>query len=870
MTQFSLRHLSRFVSRRPNWCLGISLLATVAAVFSIANRLSIEMDMSELLPEDSEVARIRRDAVFDFGSFDFMLAVLEARGPGQADQLRGAASELAEALRDPRFVQRVTYRFEPVGITGSPRMDARGIALLTEEDWQALQRSVTEERIGMQMRHLAGLLLGPLSQSQRRQRLRDPFNFARVIEERVQVKSGPLKVNLNENYFMSEDGRMLLMLMWPVQPATDVGFARSFDQFLRETREGMFLRNPHWSDDPGDPSTRQFDILFFGPHYETIADTKVVQRDFLRTSVISLLAVLALFFLAFRRPEALLFVATPLVIGVVWTLGLASWYPGRLTQVTMAFSPILIGLGIDFSVHIYNRYLEEMKPGLPARAALQTAVAGTGPSIFAGALTTMLAFVGMMFTSFVGFRELGLVAATGVACCLLAVILTLPPMLAYAGESRLGSFTRRPMPNFGLRRVYFTVSSYPRITVAAALVLCVYFGLHARSVAFEDDFRELRQHSEEYAALRDRITERFQVPTTQIIIILRNETLEGALADNDRLFGNIGAAETLYPLIAKDSLRYFYPSAETQRRQLARMADYDLEPIRTRIRRQAAENRLSAAIFDPFMERLEAYQAAAREALAAFEEEGPPIDLTRIGRDERMLALTRLSQRYITNEGGEDWRVVTRLYPPPTADWATGIPEPFRAALSEGIESRIEITGTTIIQEELRRVIIRDLARAVLIILVLVYAYLLVYFENPLRAALALLPVVISMLCVLGTIELLGMKLHYLNIIALPMLVGIGVDAGIHIIQRFREDGGRNLRNAVTRTGRAVVITSLTTMFGFGSLAFASFSGIRDLGLIAIMGVVYTMFAALMVLPAVLRLLDPKVAYRGGGGDDLG
>ena len=857
MTRFSVRRLSRFVSRHPNWCLGVAFLLTVAAVLSVVDRLSIEMDMSELLPEDSEVARIRRDAVFDFGSFDFMLGVLEAREPGQQELLREAATQVAEALRDPRFIQRVTYRLDPLTFSGTPEEEASAMALLTEEDWAALERSVSEERIGMQIRHLAGLLQGPISQAQRRQRLRDPFNFARVIEERVQVKSGPLKVNLNENYFMSADGQMLLLLLWPTESSTDVAFARELDGFLRATREGLLARNPSWSDEQG-PA---LDLQFAGAHMDTIADTRTVREDFVRTSMVSLAAVLALFLLAFRRPEALLFVAVPLVLGVAWTLGLASWYPGRLTQVTMAFGAILVGLGIDFSVHLYNRYLEEMNRGAQVREAIRVAISETGPGIIAGAMTTIIAFFGMMITSFVGFRELGLVAGMGIFCCLVAVLMTLPPLLAHAGAGPMGKFTARPMSTFGLRRFYFTVAAYPRITVVVGLVVVIFLGLHAREIGFEDDFRQLRQPSNEATALRDRIKSRFQVPSSQVIVILKNETLEGVLADNDRLYQNILAAESLYPLIAKDSLRYFAPSPETQRRALARMADYDLERVRNSIRRQAEQNRLSPAVFDPFLE---------RQALSRIDEQGPPIDLSSLTNDERLRAFTRLSQRYITNEGGDTWRVVTRLYPPPTPDWESGIPGPFLEALSEGLTVQPEITGPTIIQQELRRIITADLAITVLVVLAAVFLYLVIYFESIGRAVLSLIPVCMALLCMLGTMHLLGMKLHYMNIIALPMIVGIGVDAGLHLLQRYYEDERRNLRAAITRTGRAVVITSMTTMLGFGSLSLAHFQGLRELGLLAIIGVLYTMFGALLVLPAVLRMLDPKITYRGGPGDDLG
>lgn len=867
MIRFSVRTLARWISRRPNWCLAIAFTLTVAAMVLLTNRLSIEMDMSELLPEDSEVYQIRRDALMH-GSFDFMLAVLEANEPDSRETLKAAARELASYLEDDRYIRTVTYTIDAEALDfGNEEADARLVALLTEEDWVELESRLRPNEVRKSLRTLLGFTLNPtVTQAQIRRRLDDPLNFSRVLQERIRVKSGPLKVNIRDNFFMSEDGQMVLVLMWPVAPATDLAFAQDFQQFLEGTRRGLFQRHPEWGSADA-PEDSAFRVYFFGPHYETISDSRVVKDDFYRTSIMSFIAVMCLFFFAFRRPEALFFVATPLIIGVIWTLGIASLYPGRLTQVTIAFSAILFGLGIDFSVHLYNRYLEEVRLGRNNREALRQAIIETGPGIIAGALTTAIAFFGMMITSFVGFRELGFVSGLGILCCLAAVILVLPPMLAHLGTGRFGGFTKRPMSTFGLKRFHYLASAYPRITVGGALIVCIYLGFHARDVRFEDDFRMLKQPSDSYIALRDRISSHFQVPDTQVIIIAKGDTFEAALEDNDRLFRNIASAETRYPLIAKDSLRYFFPSEATQRRQLERMVNQPLDQVELTIRNAARENQIDPEVLEPFIDRLRRLQQAATKALAS---EAPPINLDRID-DRALQAFWTIANRYVISDPDrEEWRIVTRLYPPPGPPWSTSVPPAFRGFLDNELRRPPDITGSVIIQEELRRVIIRDLAITVLVVLGAVLVYLLVHFGSAKKALLVLVPVIMSLVSMLGIVHLFDMHLHYLNIVALPMVVGIGVDAGIHLIQRYYEDDAQNLRLAVTRTGRAVMITGLTTIFGFGALSLANFRGIRELGLFSILGVSLTLFSALVVLPAMLRLLQPKVLYQGGQGDDLG
>ncbi len=855
MFRFSIRHLAAFVARYPNWCLGLAAALTFASVFSI-QRLTVEMDISQLLPEESEVARITKLAREDIGSFDFMLVALETKESGQEAALKEAAREIAYALDDRRFIRRVVYRVSGDTLeVGTPEGDARAVALLTDEDRIRLESQLAPAGIDNAMLRLqAGLVALPPDQQQRM--LEDPLNIQSVLLERLRLMSGPLKVNIRDNYFISEDGQMLLVLVRPVKPASALDFARNFQIFLEGSRDGIYIREPRWDPD-SDVEGPKIDIHYYGAHYETIADQRLIREDIFRTSIASLIAVLALFFFAFRRPEALLFVGIPLAIGMIWTLGLMGLFIGRITQVTMVFSAILIGQGIDFSVHVYNRYNTH---------SVRVALAETGPATIAGALTTAIGFFGMMTTQFQGFRELGMVVGMGVLCCMFSMILVLPPILIHFGRGPVGIFTQRPMSSLGLRRFYFLATAYPRATVLAALIVCAFLGSHARFVQFDDDFDSLKQPSDDYVALRERISQHFSVPGNQLLAIVSGATEQAALEENDRLFRNLLFAEQVYPLVAKDSLRYYFPSERTQQRQLEWLAGLDLAATRELVNTSAGERDLSPEIFDRFFTRFGEFQAAARTALAR---ERMPVVLSDLDLEINR-PLRDLTQRYMFKTEGNRWRIVTLIYPPSTTEWQGAIPETFRDQLSSGLFGPVEVTGVPIIQEELRLTLVTDLARSVLIIAVLIIVYLVLHFENTWRAFLAILPVMLAVMCMLGTVHLFDMKLHYLNIICLPMVIGIGVDSAVHLLHRYYEQDRRDLRLAVTRTGRAVMITSMTTLFAFGSLALANFRGIRELGLFSIIGVSFALLASIVLLPAIIKLTEGRTGVEGGAGDDVG
>ena len=117
-------------------------------------------------------------------------------------------------------------------------------------------------------------------------------------------------------------------------------------------------------------------------------------------------------------------------------------------------------------------------------------------------------------------------------------------------------------------------------------------------------------------------------------------------------------------------------------------------------------------------------------------------------------------------------------------------------------------------------------------------------------------PLLFGMVWMVGFMGLAGIQLTLLNVIALPLIIGIGIDDGVHVLHRYRIEGPGAIDRVYRSTGKAIIITSLTTMLAFGSLVFATYRGFGSMGLALFIGVGMCLAATIAILPAILAILE--------------
>jgi hypothetical protein len=875
-----LQFIARLTAAAPILVLTGCALLTVAAGVAAFSLFPVETDLLALLPASSHESAVFRHAIQDFGNFDYLIVVVESERPNQEDRLIRLGRRFAEPLRNfesdwsttdtfeirrNEFVQSI--EFAPAATSAPAPLSAAAEspvpALLTE--WELARLDwVLHEEIGRRLELLNAKLTGRHAPAERERLLADPLAlrpifyrdenrfrgplFGRRGDDIVQAEDGGIEVRLDpsglpagsvgmyrsDGLLISSDGRMLLMVIRPRYPATDL---LRTDAMMRQLRT-----DARYALESGGADAAGCRIDFIGSHAEAENDAASIRRDLALTMVASFILVLVLFLLVVRRISAILFVGVPLGVALVWTLGLTAVFIDRLSFVTCAFGAALVGLGIDYSIHIYNRYIEEQqRRPRPAAEALEIALTRTGQGILLSALTAAVAFFGICFTRFEGLVELGLIGGIGVFCSLAATLFVLPPLILLSERlpARLGS--HRPPSSLGLGRIATAVRSHPRLTVMIGLLLTAYLGYHAQHVRFEQDVNALRELPEHYDDLIRRTENRFELPASQIIAIVGGATLEEALRQNDQLYDRLmRAVPQGYPVLGFDSMRTILASIATQEQARNRLTGIlDSPDLEARIRDEARRHNFDRPVIRTLLDQLDGWRRLTTESA------------TLVFGGESSLALADRVRRYVYRDATHSL-IATHIYLRP-ADWHR-LQEDFIAFLTRGGNGQTEITGVPIVAHALRNILIHGMSWAVVLVSLAVFLLLIAHFRAVRKALLAMTPVLCSMVWTLGAMSLFGMPLNFLSALVIPLIVGLGIDDGIHILQRYYESARSNIEDAVEQTGRAVAFTSLTTILAFSTFFFASFRGIREIGIVAVMGIGFALIAALVFVPALLKL----------------
>jgi hypothetical protein len=560
----------------------------------------------------------------------------------------------------------------------------------------------------------------------------------------------------------------------------------------------------------------------------------MLRGDLTRSTVFSLAAVLLLFALCFRVVRILPWLALALGASTLWTLGAAALLFHHLGAVSLAFAAILLGIGIDVPVQLYNRLQVELQ-ARPPREALAVALADLlRPSLLA-LLGPAAVFGACALSQFRGLQELGALAAVGLLLSLVAtlglfpaLLLVLPPRL-WVGRPRPPSPPRLlgPWGRLCQRRP-------GRLLLVGALLV-------AGAVPLAAGLR-LSPHllDERPAGLAPADTERaidavFGVRGGGRVIALA-ETQgdpEAALRAGDAWAREAARLQAQGLITAHDTLATVLPSAAEQSRRLAALRALDPE----RVARD-----LAAA--------LEGVGIRAEPFVAGLAPLRQPERL-----DRETLARSPLAWALALHLRGRDgrWLDATFLHPAPgsTDRLAAALRDAAGRVAAAAPDARVSVTGGPLLAGALAAGLGRDLLLVTGVSVVLTLALLLGYYRRGRPAALVLLSLGAAWVAFAALLRVCGVPLNLFTLLTVPFVLGYGIDDHVFLVHR----AGAGAAAAVTSTGRAVALTSLTTAAGFGGLLLARHEGLRQLGAAGSLAVLVCLVAALVIAPPLMRVM---------------
>jgi predicted RND superfamily exporter protein len=831
----SQRHLEwifRITTTRPRLVLCAFLLALILSGISITT-IRFDTDIFRLFPTQQPALGLLLESLEWSGSAGEAYFLLE----GERQALPAEAARFAERLRQARVdgepaFKRITWRvFDESQAGAFTSLMAYAVAhpqvfVAPEELRSYLQRfepKVVDESLLRLQSDLAGQFGGAMTSLA----AADPLFLRDLIMPRLKRGSQALDLDPASPYFVSRDGRLLIMIAEPARPMQDTVFARKLVQAINDARAGATVA-----------------ISCTGAHISSVLDEAAMKSNVLVSIFSSLVVVLGIFYAAYRRLLPTLLIPIILVCGVLLALGCAGLFIGSIHIISFAFTALITGIGTDYSIHLYDRFHSERALGKGMEEALRLALLNTGHGSFTAAITTALPFLALCVSDVRALSELGLLVGLGVIFSLYATLFFLPPLLIFM--ERRYPFTYRPIPGLGLRGVWRLAGRGPGALTLLTVLLVAALCWAAFRVGFDGELKNLQpRHSEAFLA-QERIERSLSLAPRQLLVAVEGRDLASVLARAGRVESLAARLQTEGRIVAWSSLGRII-NAPSGQAEIARQlrAGFGGSRPEEAVRSALERHGFSAAAFRPFLEAVErlgrAEPVRAEEAIS------------------RLVAspLRGIADHHLVQDATGYHALLYLHYRGPEFNQSA-----FLADLSK-IDPTARATSVDLISGELRDAVKKSFIQAFLIGGPLVLFLLLVHFlETPGGVFYSLFPVLMGSVCMLGVMALTGMKLNFMNAMVLATILGMGSDFGLYI--RFRvSDAVPAVREwQFVQIGRSVLLSAMTTIVGFGSLAFTDYGAMSSIGWATNLGVGFTTLFSLVTLPAVMVLTSRL--FRGG------
>lgn len=708
------------------------------------------------------------------------------------------------------------------------------------------------------------------------------------VLSKEEMKVAVDKLLFGEPYFLSYDKKALILNAIPDFTIMDRDYLMISTEVVQSMVDDLLLDFP------------DVEAGLCGAIPKEHDEQVYTQKSLGYTTGIAFIAILLLLIISFRMWVAPIFAIINLFVGVLWALGSAEMVVGQLNLFTSTMSVIILGLGIDFSIHLISGFTERRAAGESIAASMEATFLKSGKGIVTGAVTTACAFYALVISSSRGMTEMGLVMGTGLLAILLATMICLPVMLVWRERikdrrrekrKRTEKFIQRDISFRFLGHMGEWLSKKYAFTIFASVALSTFLIWTALKIKWDYDFRKMEPQVPSILLL-DTIMEKFDLSMDYALVLTDDINESYELAKKYRDLGSVAIT---------DDISVYVPSEEQQQKRIPHINEVR-EKIHSASLKQAifpaelslftqeierlemnimemqdmayiggqdkVDNKCKEIVGDPdnpnskniiqeLLQIVEADNPSSSNGLSQFQQNFAPYfrdSVIKMSSTEPIqmndLPVTILD-RY-SNTARNQFLIT--VYPAGTI-----YDGEFLNRFVDDVE-RIspKATGTPPLFVALLRIWGRDGRNAVLLTLAVVFFLLWVDFRKPYYALMGMVPLALGAFWMVGLMNLTGVPLSMMSVMGIPLIIGIGIDDGVHIMHRWKREGKGKIRIIYSSTGKAILLTSLTTMFAFGSLLFSAFPAFGQFGGALFLGVAACFLTSVIVLPGILGIIERK------------
>jgi predicted RND superfamily exporter protein len=699
------------------------------------------------------------------------------------------------------------------------------------------------------------------------------------------------KLLLGEPYLLSYDKQALILNVIPNFNMTDMGKMISGTDAIQKVIDKVVKDFPEVKTGLTGMIPLGRDEMVYG------------EQSMGYTSIIAFIAILILLILSFRMWAAPLFAIFNLAVGLIWAIGLAAILVKSLNIMTSMVTVILIGLGIDFSIHIISIFTESRSLGKPINKSIEDTFLKSGKGILTGGLTTCAAFFALIISSSRGMKEVGIVSSVGLFSILIVTFLFLPSLLVLR-ERRLekklveGKIKSKPVYQDISFRAFGKgcswLSGRYTATIICALLITIFLLVSASRISFDHNYMNMEPKGLTSITLQDTILDKFDLSMDYALIltdsveesremtkVLKNIKSAAIIDDISMYLPSLGEQQKRIPYIqeinraissAVITNKIFDTElnqiiSELDRLEMNIMEIQDMAYIggQDKVDRKCSEivgnpdNPRSFSIIVQLIDFLENNRQSGLKGLEEFQKYAAPYfkeSVLKIASTEN-IALDDLPASVLDRYANRDrTQFLLTVFPAENMWTDINFLQRFTSDLDKVSN---KATGMPPVMQELIRVIGNDGKNAALLTVFVVFLLLWLDFRSFKYAIIAMIPLVAGVIWMVGLMHLIGMQLTVVNVMGLPLIIGIGIDYGVHIVHRWRIEGSKKVKQIFASTGKAIFLTSITTMLAFGSLVFSIWRGFGSLGAAMFIGVGACFLSTAIILAGIIGWLERKL-----------
>ncbi len=650
------------------------------------------------------------------------------------------------------------------------------------------------------------------------------------IEKKYKSKSGNY-LDYKEGYFTTPDATLAAVVLKPKAGAANVEFA---SKLIDKTLKLANSMNP----EKYDPNLK---FTVGGRYQKMVAEYHALIGDILMTTILCFVMVGGLVFLYYRRIKICLSVLLAAAQGVLLALAIGYIAIGYLTSQTAFLGSIIAGNGINYSIIMLARYLEERRiNGLPVTESISIAMSQTWLSTLVISLATAASFSVLVLTNVKGFSQFGFLGGIGMFLCWCSTYFFMPAWFSLfekIWETKVPKATKQKQA-WIFRKVaevvdtrYVTLLKATGVISILAIILTAWYLPNSIEYNFENmRFKPAKQAGTDWEIkARDRFNEIFTMSTTPAVIL--TDSMEEADEVCKVIRERVKAPGMDVLMDECKTVNSFVPAEQPEK--LAVLAD---------MRELLSQSSLEFLTEDQ------------KEEVDKFKE---TLDLKELTLDDIPKTIVNTFQEADGSVGK-----LAYVYPKPTTNLWNGKELIRFANLIREVDlpngKKIYSSGEQVIFADLFRVVVKEGPVATSLSLLAVIVFILLTFKFSKTSLSIIVCLFIGVIWLLASLAFMDVKFNFLNFIALPISFAIGIDYAINIFQRYKFDGFGSIPNILKNTGGAVILCSCTTIIGYSVLLTSRSMGLVSFGKVALMGEIMSLSAGILALPSYIIWKERK------------